>query len=69
MKEISFNNGNKFFNADDLTDEQITDTWEVIVAFMDDDTREQVHAELAPCTNREFLERYLELATDDLIIG
>lgn len=66
---ISFDNGNKFFDVDDLTDEQIDDNWDVIAELMDDDTREQVHSELAPCTNREFLERYLELATDDLIIG
>ena len=28
---------------------------------MDDDIREQVHGELAPCTPEEFLKRYLEL--------
>ena len=32
-----------------------------IAGYMDDDKREQVHAELAPCTNEEFLKRYLEL--------
>ena len=32
-----------------------------IASYMDDDKREQVHAELAPCTNEEFLKRYLEL--------
>lgn len=31
---------------------------------MNDDIREAVHAELAPCTNEEFLERYLELDPD-----
>lgn len=31
------------------------------VQLMDDDLREQVHAELAPCTEEEFLERYKEL--------
>lgn len=34
-----------------------------------DDTREAVHNELAPCSDIEFLERYLELAPDDLIVG
>lgn len=29
--------------------------------FMDDDKRESVHAELAPCSHEEFLRRYLEL--------
>ena len=32
-----------------------------LVALMDDDIREQVHRELAPCSNEEFLSRYLEL--------
>lgn len=31
---------------------------------MDDDIRERVAFELAPCTNEEFLKRYLELAPD-----
>jgi len=43
--------------------------WEVIVHHMDNDVREQVHGELAPCTEREFLDRYLELATEPLVIG
>lgn len=36
-------------------------TMNAITCYMDDDKREQVHAELAPCTNEEFLKRYLEL--------
>jgi hypothetical protein len=36
-------------------------TWEAIVNMMDDEIREQVHMELAPCTDEEFLARYLEL--------
>lgn len=43
--------------------------WETVVEFMDDETREAVHSELAPCTNLAFLRRYLELAPEDLIIG
>lgn len=35
--------------------------WDVIVEYMDDEIREQVHSELAPCTNEEFLNRYAEL--------
>lgn len=35
--------------------------FEAYVMLMDDDLREQVHAELAPCTDDEFLERYQEL--------
>lgn len=32
-----------------------------IAGYMNDDIREQVHAELAPCTPEEFLTRYLQL--------
>ena len=38
--------------------------WEAIVNMMDDDIRERVADELAPCTNEEFLKRYLELDPD-----
>jgi hypothetical protein len=37
---------------------------DAIVCCMDDEVREQVHMELAPCTNEEFLRRYSELAPD-----
>lgn len=43
--------------------------WEVIASFMDDETREEVNYELAPCTELEFLKRYLEIAPYDLVIG
>lgn len=36
-------------------------TMDVIAVYMDDDKREQVHFELAPCEPEEFLKRYLEL--------
>lgn len=32
-----------------------------IATYMDDEKREQVHAELAPCAPEDFLRRYLEL--------
>ena len=35
--------------------------WNAIVNLMDDEKREQVHRELAPCSNEKFLQRYLEL--------
>lgn len=34
---------------------------DVIATYMDDEKREQVHDELAPCTPEEFLRRYIEL--------
>lgn len=36
-------------------------TWDAITTYMSPDLREQVHAELAPCTRQEFLARYLAL--------
>jgi hypothetical protein len=36
-------------------------SWEVIIHYMDDELREQVHNELAPCGDVEFLARYMEL--------
>ena len=38
--------------------EELLDT---IATYMDDDKREKVHFELAPCEPEEFLRRYLEL--------
>lgn len=32
-----------------------------ISTYMNDEIREKVHFELAPCTHEEFLKRYLEL--------
>lgn len=34
---------------------------DIIATYMDDDIREQVHSELAPCEPIDFLRRYLEL--------
>ena len=34
---------------------------DTIASYMDDDKREHVHFELAPCEPEEFLKRYLEL--------
>lgn len=35
-------------------------TYESIVRLMDDNIREEIHAEVAPCSNRYFFESYLE---------
>lgn len=37
---------------------------DVIATYMDDEKREQVHFELAPCEPEEFLRRYLEIDPD-----
>lgn len=36
------------------------DEMDAIATYMNDEIREQVHAELAPCTEEEFLSRYCE---------
>lgn len=40
---------------------RITQEMDAIAALMDDETREKVHHELAPCEPIEFLKRYCEL--------
>lgn len=37
---------------------------DTIATYMDDEIREQVHAEIAPCEPEEFLRRYLELDSE-----
>lgn len=70
MKYISINNGRTWNTAHEIIDEILENNlWDTVANFMDDETRERVHYELAPCTEEEFLNRYLEIAPDDLIIG
>jgi hypothetical protein len=66
MAQISIDNGHSYVTASEALETISLDT---MLNYMDDDTREAVHNELAPCTDAEFLTRYLEFATDDLIIG
>lgn len=70
MKQISLDNGRSYMTAQEAMPE-ITERnlWDAVVNLMDDDTREAVHAEIAPCTEAEFLARYLELAPCDIITG
>jgi hypothetical protein len=70
MKQISIDNGAHYMTAQEAMPEILeSNLWPVVAQMMDDDTREQVHLELAPCTELEFLTRYLEIAPHDLIIG
>lgn len=66
MARISIDNGASYTTPAEALDVIGLDT---IAAYMDDDAREAVHAELAPCTDLAFVTRYLEIAGDDLIIG
>lgn len=69
MAQISMDNGLTFHDPEELSELPLGEYWDTLVEFMDDDIREQVHEELAPCTDEDFLRRYLELAKEDLILG
>lgn len=43
----------------ELLKEKKEKTWRAIVSYMDDDIREDVHLDMAPCSNEEFLREYL----------
>lgn len=49
----------------------LDDALDLLATYMDDDIRERVHSELAPCMPEEFLSRYLELDPDfvDLLLS
>ena len=66
MTRISIDNGYSFCSPAEAIDGV---GMAAIAALMDDDTREAVHNDIAPCTELDFLTRYLEIAPDDLIIG
>jgi hypothetical protein len=70
-KYVSLDNGRTWLDAAE-TIEAITEQpymWQMLVNIMDDDVREAVHRDLAPCTELEFLAEYLKRAEDDLVIG
>ena len=66
MRSISIDNGNTYVTPAEAIAEM---DWDVIVSMMDDEIREAVHADMAPCTEEEFLTEYLHRADEDLIIG
>lgn len=67
--EISLDNGVHFMSAEEAMPEIIEkDMWNVVEAWMDDDTREEVYRE-DEYSLEDFLRRYLELAPGNLIIG
>ena len=67
---ISLDNGLSYQTATEAMPDIIRqDLWNIVINHMDDSTREAVHHELAPCTELEFLQRYLEIASHNLTIG
>ena len=51
----------EYYCKEDALPKTYHKNWQSIANIMDDDIREQVHAELAPCSEEKFLSRYLEL--------
>ena len=51
----------KRYNEEVAISNELMDT---IAGYMDNEKREKVHRELAPCTPEEFLTRYIELDLD-----
>ena len=70
MAKISLDNGHTYITAQEAMP-AIAERglWDAIANVMDDDTREAIAADLAPCSELEFLTRYLEQAPANLIIG
>lgn len=69
---LSVDNGATYIAADEDAELQAAIDkvgWGEIVSFMDDGAREQAHSDVAPCTELEFLKRYLEIAPCNLVIG
>jgi hypothetical protein len=66
MKRVSIDNGHSFVTAGEALS---AIRLNAMIPYMDDEAREAAHNEVAPCSEKMFLEKYLELATDDLIIG
>lgn len=76
MKKINFSNGSssRWFSADEAENalsfaKKNGISFEAISNMMDDDLREAVHFDLAPCSEAEFLAEYLRRSDADLIVG
>ena len=67
---ISLDNGRTWMSASEAMDEiNERNLWDAIVEMTDDEIREAVNADLAPCTEEEFLAEYLRRADAGLVIG
>ena len=65
-KRISVDNGHTFVDPKTAIEAV---GWDTIVAVMDDELRESLHDQLAPCSYEAFLTAYLAVAPVDLVIG
>lgn len=50
--------------CEEIRELELNKKWEAIASYMDDDIREDVHGDLAPCTRDEFLAEYLKRDPD-----
>ena len=66
MRKISIDNGLSYVTPKEALEEF---DLEAISYYMDDEDRERTHQEVAPCSDLEFLIRYLKTAKENLIIG
>ena len=64
--QISVDNGRSWATPEEAIEAM---SWDIIVAAMDDRYREYIHNEAAPCSDLEFLTRYLEVAPENIIVG
>ena len=64
--ETGFINNHKFvIQKGEIKMRKLTqELLDTIATYMNDEIREDVHVELAPCTPEEFLRRYVELDPD-----
>lgn len=76
MKRINLLNGSTscWFSADEAENAIIFAkdngiSFNSIACMMEDDLREAVHFDLAPCSESEFLAEYLRRSDADLIVG
>lgn len=66
---ISLDGGKTLTCAEDTVCEiEENNLWDIVFAQMDDEVRETVRKEYAPCSNEEFLQLYLYCAQNDFII-
>ena len=80
MAQISLDNGYSFMdaaetieylerNTEDFGEYSTESLLYEIYSRMDDDIREELHFQLAPCTDLEFLTAYCEKASEDIVVG
>ena len=70
MAFLSLDNGRHYIAADELEEHrtEILAHWDTLAYYMDDEIREAVHCDMAPCDELEFLAEYLKRDPENLAI-